>query len=155
MGLYGWYSEGDSDGVRVYLGVDGLEKRVTTVRTSCEPVPYLQGKLYVGELAKWLRNEVPDAWLRKNRATEAFSLVNGRERSWHEFRVLGLPLRTKLDLSRAMAMAYGMSALLWFEQRQQTQAVAPAPPTEVPCRTCGRPNDAGVRTCWCCGNSSV
>lgn len=39
-----------------------------------------------------------------------------------------------------------------------TDACVPAdcsPPVreEVHCRGCGKPNDRGVRTCWCCGGS--
>lgn len=26
-------------------------------------------------------------------------------------------------------------------------------PAEAPCRTCAKPNDLGVKVCWCCGNA--
>ena len=35
-----------------------------------------------------------------------------------------------------------------------TQASTPAPRIERPCKACKRPNDVGVRSCWCCGIES-
>lgn len=30
---------------------------------------------------------------------------------------------------------------------------APTSRAEAPCRSCQRPNDIGVKTCWCCGGT--
>lgn len=46
----------------------------------------------------------------------------------------------------------GANTVLVRESQLRVSAVPAAHVVVTPCGTCGKPNDAGVRICWCCGN---